>query len=107
MTLEVEFQIACEAAVRECRRPGYVPRAWIAMMERHGAVGAAKRLIASGDLQAGLLRLLNLGRADLTVEHAVLHERWHELFDDQDRENAAWRLCQAHGERRSGGDQRS
>ena len=42
------------------------------MVERHGAVEAAKRLLVNGDIQTGLLRLLRLGRVDLTVEHAVL-----------------------------------
>ena len=95
MSLEDEFQVACEEAVRECHGLGYAPTAWVAMMERHGAGEAAKRLLVSGDIQPGLLRLLKLGRVDLTVEHAVLLDRWHELFDDQDRELASWRLTQA------------
>lgn len=99
MTLEEEFQRACEVAVRECRRLGYVPSAWISMMQSHGAVVAAKRLLVSGDLQPGLLRLLRLSRPDLTIEHAVLEPRWADLFDDQDRELAEWRLTQAQAER--------
>lgn len=65
------------------------------MMERYGAVDAAKRLLVSGDIQPGLLRLLKLSRVNLTVEHAVLQDHWHDLFDDQDRELASWRLAQA------------
>ena len=95
MSLEAEFHAACEDAVAECRALGYAPTAWVAMVEPHGAVGAAKRLLISGDIQPGLLRLLKLGRPDLTVEHAVLLDRWHELFDDMDRELATWRLAQA------------
>jgi hypothetical protein len=93
------FALACEKAIAECRRLGYVPQAWIAMVERHGAVEASKKLLVNGDIQTGLLRLLRLGRADLTVEHAVLEERWQYLFDDQDRELARWRLEQANAER--------
>lgn len=99
MTDEEEFALACEEAIAECRRLGYVPQAWIAMVERHGAVDASKKLLVNGDIQTGLLRLLRLGRADLTVEHAVLEERWQYLFDDQDRELARWRLAQANAER--------
>ena len=62
------------------------------MIESHGAVETAKRLVMSGDLQDGFLRLLKLGRADLTIEHAVLDERWQELFSDEQREVARWRL---------------
>ena len=99
MTLDEEFHDACAQAVRECRRLGYVPSAWINMMDRYGAVGAAKRLLVSGDLQPGLLRLLRLSGPDLTIEQAVLEPRWADLFDDQDRELAGWRLKQAQAER--------
>jgi hypothetical protein len=95
MALEEEFQRACEGAVQECRRLGYVPSVWIGMMQSHGAVEAAKRLLRNGDLQPGLLRLLRLSRPDLAIEHAVLNPRWADLFDDQDRELAEWRLTQA------------
>jgi hypothetical protein len=98
VTFDDEFQDACEQAVRECRRLGYVPSAWISMMERYGAVEAAKRLLVSGDLQPGLLRLVRLSRPDLTIEHAVLEPRWADLFDDRDRELAEWRLTQAQAE---------
>lgn len=69
------------------------------MVEEHGAVETARRLIKSGDLQDGLLRLLRLSRVDLTVEHAVLDVRWHDLFTDDEREAARWRLGVAQGER--------
>lgn len=99
MTEEEEFALACEAAIAECRRLGYVSQAWIGMVERHGAVEASKKLLVNGDIQTGLLRLLRLGRSDLTVEHAVLEDRWQYLFNDQDRELARWRLAQATAER--------
>lgn len=69
------------------------------MVEEHGGVVTARRLIKSGDMQAGLLRLLSLSRVDLTVEHSVLDERWHELFTDEERDLARWRLAVAQGER--------
>ena len=72
MTLETDFQDACQRAVNACRDLGYNPTAWVGMIERYGAVDAAKKLLVSGDLQPGLLRLLKLGRTDLTIEHAVL-----------------------------------
>lgn len=96
---EHEFTIACKRAIAECRSLGYVPSIWIRMVEEHGAVETARRLVMSGDLQDGLLRLLRLGRVDLTVEHAVLEERWHDLFTDKIREAARWRLEIAQRER--------
>jgi hypothetical protein len=96
MSLESDFHRACEAAVDECRLLGYVPTAWIQMMNGPGgAAGAARRLLANGDIQSGFERLIRLGRVDLTVEYAVLQERWSDLFADQHREAARWRLDQA------------
>ncbi len=98
MTLEDEFQRACELAVDECRALGYVPTAWISMMRGPGgAVSAARRLLISGDVQSGFERLIQMGRRDLTVEQAALDERWAELFSDAHREAARWRLAQAEG----------
>lgn len=65
------------------------------MIEEHGAVETARRLITSGDLQDGLIKLLRLGRIDLTVEYAVLDERWQDLFTDDLRSAARWRLEEA------------
>lgn len=96
MSLEDDFHRACVAAVEECRQLGYVPTAWIGMMNGPGgAAAAARRLLVNGDIQSGFERLIRLGRVDLTVEHAVLQERWSELFGEQHREAARWRLEQA------------
>lgn len=96
MTLEQEFQRACEVAIEECRRLGYVPTAWIGMINGPGgAAAAARRLLTSGDIQSGFERLIRMGRRDLTVEHAVLDDRWAPLFSEAHREAARWRLKQA------------
>jgi len=98
VALESEFQRACELAVEEPRALGYMPTAWISMMRGPGgAVSAARRFLTSGDVQSGFERLIRMGRRDLTVEQAVLDERWAELFDDTHREAARWRLAQAEG----------
>lgn len=96
---EQEFTLACKRAIAECRTLGYNPSIWTRMVEEHGGVVTARRLIKSGDMQAGLLRLLSLSRVDLTVEYAVLDERWHDLFTDEERDLARWRLEVAQGER--------
>lgn len=91
-----EFKQACDDAVAECLRltPPYRPDIWINMMERLGAVEAARRLISSGEFQSGFDRLVRIeGRPELTLEAAVLHDRWHPvLFSVLDREGAWWRL---------------
>lgn len=96
LTLEEEFQEACERAVDECRKLGYVPTAWIAMMRGPGgARAAAQRLMKSGDIQSGFERLIRMGRIDLTIEHAVLDDYWRPLFREDHRDAARWRLQQA------------
>jgi|SRR5215213_3234969 len=96
MTLEAEFEQACWRAVEECRELGYVPTVWISMMNGPGgAVAAARRLLANGDVQSGFERLIRMGRQDLTVEHAALDPRWSDLFDEAHRDAARWRLEQA------------
>jgi hypothetical protein len=60
---------------------GDKPTASIGMMHGPGgAVAAARRLLTSSDVQSGFERLIRAGRADLTVEQAVLDDRWAELF---------------------------
>jgi hypothetical protein len=92
VTLEEEFDEACRKAVAECIALGYVPSAWIAMMDRWGSVEAARRLVVSGEGQTGFERLIRMGRSDLTVEHAVLEQRRSSLFTDEHRAAAQWRL---------------
>jgi 5-methylcytosine-specific restriction enzyme A len=65
------------------------------MVRRSGAVEAAKHLLVSGDIQYGFRRLIEEGRPDLTVEWSVLLPRWRQLFSDQYRDAARWRLHQA------------
>jgi hypothetical protein len=96
VTLEEEFQEACERAVEESRKLGYVPTVWINMMRGPGgACAAAKRLMTSGDIQSGFERLIRMGRADLTIEQAVLDDYWRPLFEERHRDAARWRLQQA------------
>lgn len=93
--LEREFSEACFAAIEESRRLGYDPTAWVDMIRRYGAAEAARRLLISGDIHTWFQRLVDLKRADLTIEWAALSEGWAPLFRDDHREAARWRLRQA------------
>ena len=97
MSIEDEFEDACRDAIDECRRmtPRYIPSAWIQMIERYGAVEAARRVVVSGDIQSGFKELVGRGRSNLTIEAAVLNPRWESLFDTQIQQAARWRLSQA------------
>ncbi len=93
--LEDGFKDACVEAIDECAAFGYDPTAWKAMINRHGAAEAARRLVVSGSFQDGFKRLLREGRLDLTVEFAILNPKWGRLFDSSHREAAWWRLERA------------
>jgi hypothetical protein len=96
-TDEEAYERATWAAIEECKhlRRRYDPAIWIGMVRQSGAVAAAKNLLVSGDIQYGFRRLIEEGRPDLTVEWSVLRPRWRELFSDQYRDAARWRLRQA------------
>lgn len=95
--LEARFQVACNAALDECRalRPPYHPTVWISMSRQLGAAEAARRLVVTGDIQTGFDRLVQAGRPELTIEWALLDETWDPLFSEQHREASRWRLRQA------------
>jgi hypothetical protein len=65
------------------------------MVRQSGAVAAAKQLLVIGDIQYGFRLLIEEDRPDLTVEWSVLLPRWRQLFSDQYRDAARWRLQQA------------
>lgn len=93
--LEHEFAEAMRASCRESVGLGYYPTRFLEALERRGAVAYAKQLVASGDLQSGLRRLCGLDRLDLSIEHLIAEDlRFRELFTEDDREAARWRLDQ-------------
>lgn len=82
----------------ESQALGYAPTAWISMMRGPEGAAAARRLLVNGDIQSGFERLIRMGRRDLTVEQAVLDDRWTTLLSEAHREAARWRLNQAEDE---------
>jgi hypothetical protein len=66
---EAGYEWECRAAIEECKSldPPYYPTAWIGMMQRWGAAEAARRLLISGEIQDGFQRLIDAGRADLSL----------------------------------------
>lgn len=93
--LEHEFADAMRASCRESVGLGYYPTRFLEALERKGAVAYARQLVASADLQSGLRRLCALGRLDLSIEHLIAEDpRFLELFSEDDREAARWRLEQ-------------
>lgn len=75
----------------ECEKLGYRPTGMLDLMERLGAVPAAKHLLAQPPSE-GFRRLFELGRLDLAIESIVLQPGWFYLFTDDERRTARRRL---------------
>lgn len=92
---EQAFEQAMRLACTEAATLGYYPGRFLDKLERIGAVPYAKELVASGELQAGLKRLNDMNRLDLSIEHLVATDlRFRGLFTESEREAAQWRLDQ-------------
>lgn len=71
---------------------GYRATRFRQMVNRHGGLEAARRLLRGSDASDGLLRLWEAGRLDITVEALVLREPWRCLFENVELQAAEMRL---------------
>lgn len=62
------------------------------MVDQHGGLGAAKRLLAKPEVQEGLMRLWELHQLDHSMEALVIQERFHPLFTEAEIAEARRRL---------------
>ncbi len=90
--LEGEFHEAMLNIYHAAAELGYRPTYFLRMVNEHGGLGAAKRLLSATETQEGLTKLWELGRLDISVEALVLDERWESLFSDDERRKALERL---------------
>jgi hypothetical protein len=74
------------------RQYGYRATYFLQMIEEHGGVETARRLIKSAQPGEGLTRLWELKRLDLSVEAYVLHAEYTPLFTEEERRIASERL---------------
>jgi hypothetical protein len=95
LTPENELLERFADSISQSRSLGYNPSEFERMLQAYGAVGVAKRLIKSGEIQSGFKALINLGRADLTMEAIMLEEQFKSIFTLQELAAAKWRLQQA------------
>ncbi|MFC2113304.1 hypothetical protein ACFLTA_08555 [Bacteroidota bacterium] len=64
------------------------------LIERHGAIGTPKRLVATGidSIQSGFLKLWKIKRLDLTFEAIINQKKYKFLFDDKTLDEAQKRI---------------
>jgi hypothetical protein len=77
----------------EAKVLGYSATYFLQMVEQHGGVSAARRLLSTeANVQYGFERLWELGRLDLTMEAPVLEDEFAGLFTERERAIAKGRL---------------
>ena len=74
------------------KETGYWASYFLRAVRRHGAVGAARRLLQQKGISRGLAKLRAKDRLDLAMETLVLAPEYQSLFTDEERATAARRL---------------
>lgn len=93
--LESEFSMRLRDSISQSHDLGYHPTRFEQMLNEQGALGLARKLIKSGEIQDGFKVVVKLGRKDLTMESIMLESKFQSLFSAGELEAAAWRLSQA------------
>ena len=91
--LAARFQAHVLADVRRLKARGYHPTLYIAMIEQHGAVGAARRLLADPRHSSyGFEKLWEMGELARSIEFGVCLPWFEPLFEPDEVAEARQRL---------------
>ncbi len=91
-TIEDEFHRAMIAVYETAKDHDYFATYFKQMLDEHGGVQTAKRLLAKAEAQQGLTRLWELNLLDHSMEALVIQERFQPLFTDEEITEARRRL---------------
>lgn len=86
------FDTAMRSIYEQTLKLGYNPSRFRQMVEQYGGVNTAKRLLATPEVQEGLMKLWELGELEISMEAIVLQDRFASLFTDEERSVAHSRL---------------
>ena len=92
--LSQQFEQRLVDSVRDSIELGYNPTRFTDMLNTWGGVGVAQRLVASGELQDGIKKLVAMGHPELTMESIMLEPEFSAIFPGGELEAARWRLNQ-------------
>jgi len=92
ISLEKQFEAAMLDTYEQAKRFKYYPTYFLRMVQEHGGVGAAKRLLAASNAQQGLNTLWELGGLDFSMEALVIQDKFRSLFTDVELAEARRRL---------------
>jgi predicted HNH restriction endonuclease len=99
MNLEADFE---KEMLRIYNQTGvetkYWARRFLRSVRKDGGLKTAKRMIQrKAKVQDGIWKLAKLNKLVLSVEYAIIQEKWKPLFSDQERQEAETRLEKAMG----------
>ena len=92
MSLATEFEHALRGTYEAGKARGYIASYFEQMLNQHGGVETAKRLLVDSEPQTGLYRLWELGLLKDSMEAVVLQDRFRSLFTDDEIAEAYKRL---------------
>jgi hypothetical protein len=92
--LEAEFEQRLRDSIRESISLWYNPTRFTDMLNTWGGIGTARRLVASGEIQEGIRRIVQMGHPELSMESIMLEPQFSSLFTGGELEAAGWRLNQ-------------
>lgn len=100
MSSSAKFEAKLREGVEKTIALGYTPTKFVSMLNSRDAVVLAKGLIASGDIQDGMQKVVDLGAPQLTMESIMLEADFAGLFTQGELEAAKWRLERARNHRK-------
>ena len=92
MSIEAEFDLAMRGTYEAARKRGYIATYFLQMLEEHGSVETAKRLLSKTDAQSGLYKLWELDLLKDSMEALVVDQRFQKLFTESEVAEAHRRL---------------
>lgn len=90
---EAAFHQVMLDGYHDLARLGYKAAYFLQMVQEHGGLEAARRLLRQQNIADGLTRLWEMGRLDLSVEALVLRPEYATLFTDEERTMARQHLA--------------
>jgi hypothetical protein len=90
--LEDDFHRAMIGVYETAQQHGYIATYFKRMLDEHGGLNAAKRLLAGNTIQSGLMKLWELRLLEHSMEALVVQERFRSLFTEAEIQEARRRL---------------
>ena len=90
--LEGQFNHAMLGVYENANQHAYFATYFKRMIDQHGGLEAAKRLLAESEIQVGLMKLWELKLLDHSMEALVIQERFRSLFTKAEIAEARRRL---------------